>query len=228
MRTLFLMLLFVQNCFAQIDYTEYNKLLKGHVSAKGVVDYKGLKLKSKAIDNILINWSKLKLSSLPKNDQLAYYINVYNLSTINLIIKNYPLKSIQAIQKGKPWDFTFINIEGKNYTLNQIENNIVRPIYKDARIHFALNCGAISCPPLHNEAFTGSNLNAKLDLLTKTFINNKEANSVSNTEIKVSKLFDWYKDDFGDLTKFLSKYITVPNPKLKPVYNEYNWALNGK
>ena len=163
-----------------------------------------------------------------KDASLAYWINTYNAFTIKLILKNYPLKSITDLNGGKPWDVIWIELAGKKYSLNNIENDIIRPQFKDPRIHFALNCAAQSCPPLNNSAFTETNINGLLDNRAKNFINSS-ANDINATSIKISKIFDWYKEDFNNVYKFLNKYSnTKINSGAKIEYKVYDWSLNGK
>ncbi|MBK8705831.1 MAG: DUF547 domain-containing protein [Saprospiraceae bacterium] len=102
---------------------------------------------------------------------MAFWINVYNVFTIKLIADNYPLKSIMNLDGGKTWDVERIKIGGELYSLNQIENEIIRPQFKDPRIHFALNCAAKSCPPLYDKAYLPSQLDQQLDERTRSFVN---------------------------------------------------------
>ena len=129
-------------------------------------------------------------SSWSRNEKMAYWINLYNASTVQLILNNYPTSSIQNINGGKPWDKRWIKSGSKTYTLNEIENSILRPQFKDARIHFAVNCAAKSCPRLMNKAFTASNLNSLLDENARWFINNSTFNDISAKKVEISKIFN--------------------------------------
>jgi len=161
-----------------------------------------------------------------KNDQLAFWLNAYNAFTLKLIVDNYPVSSITKLDGGKPWDVKRIKIGEAVYSLNQIENEIIRSQFKDARIHFALNCAAKSCPPLSNKAFLAEALDKQLDQQTRAFVRS-QSNELSATSIKVSKIFDWYKDDFKDLPAFLNKYGTVKiGANAQVGFAEYNWDLN--
>ena len=158
---------------------------------------------------------------------MAYWINAYNAFTIKLILDHYPVKSIKDIDGGNPWEVRWIKLGDKTYSLNQIENDILRPRYKDARIHFAVNCAARSCPPLYNRAFTAEILNASLDRLTRQFINNDRYNAIRPAAAEVSQLFNWYGSDFGDLAAYLNKYAeTDLQPGAKITFKEYDWGLN--
>lgn len=212
---------------AQPNYQSYNALLAKYVSKTGQVDYKALKANPVALNRAIDSFSKQTPSSKwSKNDQLAFWINAYNVFTIKLIVDNYPLKSIMDLDGGKTWDVKRIRIGGELYSLNQIENEIIRPQFKDARIHFALNCAAKSCPPLYNKAYLPSQLDQQLDERTRLFVRSK-SNTMGEKELKISKIFDWYKADFGDLIVFLNKYAEVKiSPQAKVTYIEYNWDLN--
>lgn len=215
---------------AQPDYKAWDTFLKKYVSASGDVDYKSIKANKKELDAITKTLScNTVLPSWSKNDQLAFWINAYNAFTIELIVNNYPLKSIQNLDSGKPWDVKRITIGGKKYSLNNIENDIIRPQFKDARIHFAVNCAAKSCPPILNGAFFGKTLDTQLETVTKKFINNTKYQTIKASKLTLSKIFDWYAVDFGDIITFINKYSNVKvNKNASIVYREYDWALNGK
>jgi hypothetical protein len=210
------------------DHQLFNQLLNSYVDDKGKVDYAGIKNDLVKLDeyiNVLrqnhpeAGWSR--------SQKLAYWINAYNAFTIKLILDHFPISSITRIETGKPWDKEWIKLGTKTYSLNQIENDIIRPQFNDPRIHFAVNCAAKSCPPLANEAFTEVNLDQLLERQTKSFINDQNYNSISQNNAKISKIFEWYSADFGDLITFINKYSKVPlNSSAKIEFQEYNWDLN--
>jgi hypothetical protein len=224
---IFIFLLCISTLQAQPDYAGFDQLLRQHVSAEGKVDYKLLKKHKTQLDSVVRDFQAVTPSTeWAKDAQLAFWINAYNLFTLKLITDNYPVKSIMDLDAGKTWAVKRITIGGKKYALDQIENQIIRPQFKDARIHFALNCAAKSCPPLHNEAFTESNVQTLLDQRTRQFILSAE-NQLSPQSIKVSKIFEWYIKDFGDLTTFLNSYSTIVIEKnARVIYADYNWKLN--
>ena len=210
------------------SHEAWDALLKKYVSATGKVNYKGIKAdKTKLEDYLKTLSSDAPEASWSKPEQMAYWINAYNAFTVKLIVDNYPLPSINKLHGGKPWDHKWIKIGGKTYSLNNIENDILRPQFKDARIHFAVNCAAKSCPPLLNTAWTASNLNANLDAQAKKFINNTAFNKLSTKKVEVSKIFEWYAEDFGKIIDFINKYAaTKVSAKAKVSYVEYDWGLN--
>ena len=224
---LFFFLIFLNlNLFNQRDiHWRWDYELKKFVDKNGKVDYlKWSKNSSglKAYINVLEQnhpkdyWSK--------NQKMSYWINAYNALTINLIIENYPLKSIRDIKN--PWGKKLINHKYKSYSLDEIEHKILRKM-NDPRIHFAINCASISCPNLSNSAYFSANLDNQLSESTRNFLKNK--NSITTNEIQISKIFLWFKKDFGNdekLLNFIEKYsmIKLNNPKIK--YLAYNWNLN--
>ncbi len=214
----------------KLSHSAFDLLLKKYVSSTGVVDYTGLKGNSSQLQSYLNELAKeTPKSSWSRNEKLAYWINTYNAFTLDLIIKNHPLKSITDLDGGSPWKVKRIELEGKKYSLDQIENQIIRPQFNEPRIHFAVNCAAISCPTLLNEAFLPEKLNAQLEKQTRKFINNSNFNQISESNAKVSKIFEWYGEDFGDLRNYLNKYSNTKIGEGVPIeFGEYEWALNGK
>lgn len=216
----------------------WTDVLQKYVSPQGKVNYKGLKNNRIQFDAYL----KLLSSSHPndswqKNEQLAYWINTYNAFTVELILKNFPVKSIRDIGGlikipgiQSAWDIEFIIIENKEYALGDIEHKILLKQFKEPRIHFAINCASHSCPKLIQEAYTADKLDAQLTGAAKTFLADTEKNTIRSGKIEISKIFDWYKDDFtknGSLISFLNKYSPVKiNEDAKVSYMEYNWNLN--
>jgi hypothetical protein len=211
------------------SHTAWNSLLSTNVNSTGGVNYSTIKRSEKALDSYLQLLAENPVqSSWSRNEQMAYWINLYNASTVKLIVENYPTKSIQDLEGGKPWDKRWIKSGSKTYTLNEIENSVLRPQFKDARIHFAVNCAAQSCPRLMNKAFTADNLESLLEQNAKWFINSK-FNKITANKIQVSKIFKWYADDFGNMIDYLNKYSTTKiEDDAKVDYLEYDWSLNGK
>ncbi len=214
-------------------HQNFDFLLKKYVSKNGTVNYKDF-LKDKSKFKVYLNLlSKINVSNLPLNQQMAFWINAYNASTIDLILSNYPLKSIKNIYGGKVWDMPLqYQFEGKTTTLNDIENKKLLQNFNDARIHFAINCAAKSCPKLSNKAFTALNLEKTLTANTQDFINNTNQNKFSDSKVLLSQIFNWFKPDFvkaeGSVNAFVNKYSNQKIlQKHKIDFLEYNWDLNG-
>jgi hypothetical protein len=147
--------------------------------------------------------------------------------TIDLIVRNYPLKSIKDIKN--PWEQRSWSIGKKSISLKEIEHEILRKM-NEPRIHFGINCASFSCPPLMNEAFTAAKVDAQLERLAVQFINDPKRNRITRDRIEISNIFRWFKKDFtknGDLIDFLNKYSKVAidkNARLR--YMDYDWSLN--
>jgi hypothetical protein len=210
------------------DHSGFNQLLEAYVSSDGKVNYAGLRSVSPSLDQYLTQLkNNAPKENWPRNEQLAFWINAYNAFTIRLILDNYPVKSILDIENGKPWDKKWIQIGEQSYSLNQIENDIIRPEFKEPRIHFAINCAAVSCPQLGNQAFTTKNINQLLEKQTRVFINHSAFNQVSKDTLVLSQIFEWYGSDFPDLISFLNRYVGDQIRRdAKISFNDYNWDLN--
>ena len=132
------------------------------------------------------------------------------------------------------WHIPFIVLGKKKYTLDYIENTMLRGQFNDSRIHFAINCTAKSCPPLRNKAFSAENINIELRLVTRAFINDKRYNILSKNHVQVSKIFEWYKDDFLKEESSINIYLNKNTPHIEISdeaslnYLNYNWDLNGQ
>jgi hypothetical protein len=212
-----------------VDHAAWNTLLQKYVSTDGVVNYEHLQKEEAVIEAYINKLGKnTPEKSWGENEKLAYWINLYNASTVSLILKNYPLKSIREI--GDPWDIVFVKAGGKEYSLNDIEHNIIRKEFNEPRIHFALVCAAKSCPPLLNEAYVADKLDKQLQQQGVKFINNPKKNEIATVNIKISKLFDWYKGDFikqGSLIDFLNGFAkTKISDDAKIGFMDYDWSLN--
>ncbi len=222
------------------DHSQFDQLLKKYVK-NGFVDYKSFKSDSK-LNEYLNQLASADITQLNKNEQLAFWINAYNAYTIKLIVDKYPVKSIKDIGFpliSSPWDREFAFVAGKKYTLNNIEHDIIRKKFSEPRIHFALVCAALSCPPLRSEAYTGNRLNEQLENQTNIFFSDKSKNKIDkeNNTISVSKILDWYKSDF-EKTGNYKENVWLLFPKelrsnenvkdYKITYIDYDWNLNGK
>ncbi len=208
----------------------------------GLVDYKAIKTDKRFADYIAL-LQKTDPNTISKKNRLAFWINVYNAFTIKVVVDQYPIKSIMsktAYAFGKSnFQKKVVNINGVQYSLNDVENDIIRP-YGDPRIHFAINCAAISCPPIRAEAFEPARLNEQLDEQTRNFLNNPAKNSFDFTkkQAKLSKIFDWFKEDFEKYTtsvpEFISRYLPAEQAQqlrsagksFKIDHHDYNWDLN--
>jgi hypothetical protein len=211
------------------DHQIWDEFLKKYVSSTGQVDYKSIRSHRAILDQYLdqLRENPIRIS-WTKSQQLTYWINAYNAFTVDLIVRNYPLKSIMDLDK--PWDQKFIHLSDRSYSLNEIEHEIVRPTFKDARVHFAFVCAAVSCPKLLNTAYLPQTLDQQLDAQTRFFLNTSGKNQLSPNLVKISKLFDWYAEDFtsqGTLIEFLNRYSDQKiSTGAKVAFLGYDWKLN--
>ncbi len=215
---------------APFTHQLWDDLLRTYVSSSGWVNYAGMRPEKARLEKYLaLLQANPPQSSWSREEEMAFWINAYNAHTVKLILDHYPLKSIRDIDKGNPWDVKRIKIGNKLYSLNEIENEMLRKRFGDARIHFAVNCAAKSCPPLYNRAWQASTLSQTLDERAGAFINDKQYNLITPSKASVSKIFEWYASDFGDLIAFLNRYARVKlKAGAKVVFLEYDWSLNGK
>ncbi len=228
-------LLIISNTNAQVknlqDYFQrVDKFLSANVKS-GKVNYKGINADKKDLD-ALVSYVAAKQKFTSLSEEKAFYLNAYNVLVIKGIINNYPTKGPMEITGF--FDKKQYAINGLNLTLNNIENDIVRKKFNDARIHFALVCGAKSCPPIQAYAFKPEKLDAQLELVTKQSIQNALFTKIDlkNKKASVSMLFNWYKDDFikakGSVLSFINTYLQSALPANTMIENyTYNWALNG-
>jgi hypothetical protein len=213
------------------DHAIWTAELTKYVSADGLVDYAAWKKNQEPLNTYLAQLSVAQpVTNWSKNVQLSYWINVYNAYTVKLILDHYPVRSIKDIGNGNPWDISWIPIGSKTYSLNQIENDIIRQQFRDPRIHFALNCAARSCPPLLNEAYDPVKLETQLVSRTRNFIADSTYNKTDSSPVRISSLFDWYKPDFSpDVISFINGFAPTSLDKDEKIeYLEYDWRLNEK
>lgn len=216
---------------AQVDHSDFDALLQKHVSEAGFVNYTALKADKSKLTAYLDRLQAYNPKGRPTKEKLAYYINLYNAATLKLILDHMPLESIMDI--GDPWKKRIVRVHDDTWTLDHLENGVIRPRFKDARIHFALVCAAESCPKLLNEAYTAEKLNEQLEKQTRLFINNAERNRISPGSAQLSQLFNWYAEDFnaedGGLSGFINRYSkTKLSASARISHLEYSWKLNGK
>lgn len=215
--------------FAQEGFNnQANDFFAKYVS-NGKVDYDAVHNNTEALDQLVEKIANYKLSNA-END-FPFYLNAYNLLVIHQIDKNYPTDSPLSVDGF--FDKMKFKVAGSEITLNHIENEIIRPTYKDARIHFALVCAAVDCPKLTNEAFSKANINQKLDSNTKKAMNDANFIRFDGQSVQISKIFEWYKVDFGgekeSFLKFINQYRETSIPTNTPVdFYEYDWSLNKK
>ncbi len=211
-------------------FKDADKFLAKNVS-NGKVNYKGIAANKAELNDLVATIGKMNVDKKSQNEYKAFWINAYNLLTIKGIADNYPIKQPEDV-KGF-FDKISYTAAGEKVTLNDIENKKIRAKLKDARIHFVLVCGAKSCPPIINKAYTPDNVNALLETQTKKAVNADYFVTVDKASktAKVSMIMKWYKEDFvkggQDEIAFLNKYRNDKIPTDYSIkYQEYNWDIN--
>ncbi|MCD4677674.1 MAG: DUF547 domain-containing protein [Desulfobacula sp.] len=220
-----------------IDNRIYASLLKKHVISNRV-NYDGFKKDEKLLDEYLAILSHTNVKSLSKNSRFAFFINAYNAFTIKLVLTKYPgINSIKEVGSffSNPWDKKFILLQKRTVSLDHIEHGILRSKFKDPRIHFAINCASKSCPPLLDEPYESKILEDQLDIQAKKFINNKKNTIIKNNTLFISKIFQWFKEDFSDnpllfikgyASGELKEKLNSAKSNIKINYLNYDWSLN--
>ena len=231
------------------EHAQWTKILAQYVHGDRF-DYGGLKKDPQALNDYIATLEAVtpaELASWTEHQQMAFWINVYNAHVIKLIVKEYPVKSIRDLGTllNKVWDKRFIRLDThhpsgkpKKLSLDDVEHKILRPKFKDARVHAAVNCASESCPPLLNEAFTGKNLDRQLDGAVRAWIADTTRNRFdrSKNKMKISEIFKWFKGDFerdgGSVREWIAKYAPAETAKwlreskVKVGYLNYSWKLN--
>ncbi|HMD69502.1 MAG TPA: DUF547 domain-containing protein [Chitinivibrionales bacterium] len=211
-------------------YRDYGALLSEYV-CRGGVAYDVLAKNPLALDRAKGELTSLKhadVAALSRNGQIAYYINLYNLYTIDLIVRHLPL-TIGIRDIPNPWGVKSIPLFGDTVSLDNIETDILRKQFKDPRIHFALVCASRSCPALQSAPYTGDSLDAQFERAAHNFLLDTTRNTFTNHSMSLSKIFEWYGDDFkkgfGSFSSFLAATLARPvGPEVH--FNKYDWSLN--
>ena len=204
----------------------FSDFLQRFVTSEGKVKYKEMKKSEQELEKILSFFTDFPiLETDERNKQIAFWINVYNGFTLLLVLQNYPLRSLRELEEGKIWQKKWIPIGEKIYSLDDIEHHILRQQFSDPRLHFALNCASEGCPLLLNRAFMAESLEEDLTEKTKEFI---QKQAIISNEVQLSKIFEWYKKDFGyDLLGFLNQYTEKPiSSTTNYRFVNYDWELN--
>ena len=230
------------------DYSAWQGLLaKYYDPAKGL-NYKGLQQNDKAaLDQLRKRLAAVDAGSLSRPDQLAYWINLYNVSTVAVVVEHYPVASIRDIStdpfiKLNVFKKPAVKTKSGEISLNDVENDKIRQGFKDPRIHFAINCAAKSCPPIRTEPYVGARLNEQLDDQARRFLTGPHGVRLekdgSELDVHVTKILDWFKDDFetwgGGRIAFLRKFLPADKQKQLDAakgktdleFDDYDWALN--
>lgn len=176
------------------DANAYNRFRYGDLKARGQGDLKAY----------IAALSAVQPASLSTNEAHAYWINLYNAVTLDVVADYYPVNSIKKINLGGgglfgsgPWSRGLVTVQGTELSLDDIEHRIVRPIFSDPMSHYGVNCASYSCPNLYVKAYTGANVDAQLAQNARDYVNHERGVAVKSGRITSSKIYSWYADDFG-------------------------------
>ena len=235
---------------ASIDHAAWDRLLEAYVvpglvpGANGVNRFAYRRVTdadTRALADYTEDLSRIPISRYRRDEQRAYWINFYNALTVKVVLDHYPVATIRDIDISPgffavgPWDRKLVNVEGEAISLNDIEHRILRPIWRDARVHYAVNCAAVGCPNLEARAFSPANTEALLDAAAGAYVNHPRGARFENGILTVSKIYAWFAADFGsgeaDVIRHLKRYA---EPGLAARLQEarsiggydYDWSLN--
>ena len=228
-----------------VDHGAWDAFLRRYVAtdSAGVnrVDYAAVTAADRsALDAYLDRLQATEVSRLSRDEQLAFWINLYNARTVALILDNYPVGSIRDITYGLlsfgPWDEPLLTVEGRMLSLNDVEHGIVRPIWADRRVHYVLNCAAVGCPNLGARAYTGATMDAAMEAAARAYVNDpRGARFDGEDRLVVSKIYGWFREDFGgdhqgvlaELRRYAASALRERLDGREEVDGyEYDWALN--
>jgi hypothetical protein len=232
-----------------IDHAAWDRLLKTYVrpDADGLnrVDYAAFKRDGQAaLKDYIAKLEAVDPATLPRPEQFALLANLYNAKTADIVLDHYPVKSIRDISlgggllgvfTGGPWKAKALEMKGVELSLDDIEHGMLRPVFKDPRVHYAVNCASVGCPNLGTEAFTGAQLDAQLDAAARAYVNHPRGADPKPDGLVVSSIYDWYQQDFGGSEDGVIAHLkTYADPALAQKLEgttsiadyAYDWSLN--
>jgi hypothetical protein len=231
---------------ASIDHGTWNRFLQAHVRM-GSDDIARIPygrmtaFERGALDADLARLADLPISTYSRREQFAFWVDLYNELTVKLVLDHYPVSSIKDIGispglfSSGPWGKKGITIEGEPLSLDDIEHRILRPIWRDARIHYAVNCAALGCPNLQPSAFTAANAELLLEKAARDYVNDPRGVALAGGRLTVSSIYVWYAVDFGGSERGVIEHLKhYARPELATALSgverisgdRYDWALN--
>jgi len=230
------------------DYRTWNDLLARYYDPVRGMRYKELKARdAQTLAALRQRMAEVDPASLSRPDQLAYWINLYNVSVVAVVVEHYPVDSIRDISTDpiirlNVFKKPYVKAKGGAISLNDVENDRLREGFKDPRIHFAINCAALSCPPIRTEAYVGSRIGEQLDDQARRFLNGPRgvhlAKDGDALVVHTTKIMDWFGEDFdkwgGGRLAFLKRYVSPEKRaeidraggNVNLDYDDYSWKLN--
>ena len=234
----------------EVDHTAWDTILERYLitddrSGVNLFAYSLVTSEDKStLETYIRTLEAVAVERLNRDEQMAYWINMYNAVTVAVVLDHMPVKSIRDISLGGglftrgPWDAAVVTVNETSLTLNDVEHRILRPIWDDPRIHYAVNCASIGCPNLQGEAFTARNLEMQLEHAAREYINHERGVDPDGRTLRLSSIYDWFSEDFGDTREAILGHIyryaeADLRERLAPflagdgrLRYRYDWALN--
>lgn len=232
---------------ADIDHAPWQAFLDRYVStdAAGVnrVDYGTVNRDDQAnLKRYLTDLQAVPIHQYRRAEQLAYWVNLYNATTVDIVLDHYPVDSIRDIKLGSglivvgPWGAPALRVSGRPLSLNEIEHAIIRPVWQDERIHYVLNCAAIGCPNLARQAYSGDGIDASMTVAAEAYVNDPRGVHIDEqNRLRLSKIYGWFREDFGGsqsaVIGAVSRYAAPPlaaelADRRRIDRYGYDWSLN--
>jgi hypothetical protein len=207
------------------------------------LDYGGVEAADRErLDRYIERLEGVSISDYSRAEQFAYWVNLYNAVTVDVVLEHYPVESIRDIDispgwfSSGPWGAKLVTVEGEELSLDDIEHRILRPIWSDPRIHYAVNCASVGCPDLQPDAFTAVDMEDQLDRAARGYVNDSRGFTIDdNNDLIVSSIYHWFQEDFGEselqVIKHLQEYADESGAAMIERRTEYDshrydWSLN--
>lgn len=236
----------IPNSTQTVDHSAWDRMLKRYVKPAddgiNYVDYARFKAEAaKDLKAYVGTLEAVDVTRLNRAEQYAFWANLYNAKTIDVILDHYPVKSIKDIRLtlwrpfDGPWVAEVTKVNGIALSLNDIEHTIMRGLWNEPRVHYAVNCASIGCPNLATKAYTGANLEAMLDIGARAYVNSARGIRVENGKVIASKIYSWFVEDFGNTAKGVLKHarayaegdLAKALTRANSIADyEYDWSLN--
>ncbi|MCJ2185815.1 DUF547 domain-containing protein [Novosphingobium beihaiensis] len=224
-----------------VDHDAWDKFLAAYVrpqkSGINLVAYSAVSDGDRdSLRSYLDRLQKVAVKDLGRDEQFAFWVNLYNAATVNLILEEYPVASIRdlGLLGQGPWGDKILTVEGKDLSLDDIEHTVLRPIWKDVRIHYAVNCASMGCPNLATRAYRASLKDEMLNAGAKAYINSPRGFRLGDDGLVASSIYDWYQVDWGSPEKVLEharsfaagKTVDLLKGRTTIDSYDYDWSLN--
>lgn len=223
----------------RVDHTPWDRFLKkyvvtNHSSGINRVRYADVSTEDrKGLDAYVQYLRQVEVTRLNRSEQKAYWINLYNALTMKVVLGRYPVNSILDIKispglfSSGPWGAKLLVIQGQKVSLDDVEHRILRPLWKDNRVHYAVNCASLGCPNLQPEAYTPENTEALLEKGAREYVNHPRGVRLSGDRLLLSSIYDWFQEDFGGSEESVVRNLQMyAEPKLAEKLKGFNGKLS--